>query len=172
MRFSLLLLTLGLVALGQVSPTNLYGPFEAKVDGVGAVKLSTGHRIVLAGVELPAWEEGSLAKEQARRRGLSLSTVVGRGKEALLCLQGLLGGETFLELENPERLSGYLYIRWNNQSPYTRPSFTYESLRLDQVNYLLVRRGCAWATGEGRYAPLLLKAQEEAKTDGIGVWRP
>lgn len=31
---------------------------------------------------------------------------------------------------------------------------------------------CAWATPQGKYASLFQEAQEKAKADGRGLWRP
>ncbi|WP_135256359.1 thermonuclease family protein [Thermus caldilimi] len=68
-------------------------------------------------------------------------------------------------------MRGYLYIPWQESLLLPRPLFQVGEIKLDQINLLLVLRGCAWTTGQGLYASLLLQAQEEARRERRGVWR-
>lgn len=168
------------VAVAQVVPITgaLYGPVKVKeVLPPGLVVLESGHRLVLGGLELPHWGDERYLQGQARRRSYSLGTLRGRAQEAFACVSTLNGREVYLELEEVGgNYLAYLYTPQlrSHELLLDRPLFSYvgQSPYLDNLGYIWVRQGCAWATPQGKYASLFQEAQEKAKADGRGLWRP
>ncbi|WP_243028990.1 hypothetical protein [Thermus albus] len=164
------------IALAQGFPLeNLYGPFRVKELLLpNVVVLETGHRFLLGGIELPHWARERLLENQLRQRKLPLG-LKSRAAEARLCTQGFLSREIYLELEMlPETPLVYLYVPQlqSHELILERPAFVFQGHPFDSLNYIWVRSGCAWATGQGRWAALFAEAQKAAQEERIGLWRP
>ncbi len=135
----------------------------------GLVVLESGHRLVLGGLELPHWGDERYLQGQAKRRSYSLGTLRGRVQEAFACVSTLLRKqEVYLELEEVGgNYLAYLYTPQLRSHEFLldRPLFSYagQSPYLDNLGYIWVRQGCAWATP-------FQEAQEKAKADGRGLW--
>lgn len=184
LRFGIVLAFL-LLAKAQVPlPGPLYGPLRAKeFQPPNLVVLESGHRLLLGGVEFPHWGDGRYFQAQLRRRSLDPRALAHRASESLFCV-GRTGEEVYLELEPVEGQGflAHLFVRRRESQEYLldRPVFVYQGLSpdhgrspyLDHLGLLWVRIGCAWAAPTGRYAALLREAEEAARREGRGIWRP
>uniref|UniRef100_A0A7C5REN2 TNase-like domain-containing protein n=1 Tax=Thermus caliditerrae TaxID=1330700 RepID=A0A7C5REN2_9DEIN len=175
-RFGIVLAFL-LLAKAQVPlPGPLYGPLRAKEFlPPNLVVLESGHRLLLGGVEFPHWGDGRYLQAQLRRRSLDPKAFAHRASESLLCV-GRTEEEVYLELEPVEGQGflAHLFVRQRESQEYLldRPLFAYQGFSLDHLGLLWVRTGCAWAAPTGRYAGLLREAEEAARREGRGIWRP
>jgi len=155
-----------------LSPANLQGPFRVEQAIDGDTLVVAGERVRLIGVDAPESSANDRARREAAERGLTLEAMVRMGQRATTCLRDLLGGRpVHLELDVQERdryrrVLAYLYV----EDP--KGAWGWGGRRLTQLNWALVRLGCAWVytvPPNVRWAELLLKAERAARREGRGV---
>lgn len=167
-----LFLFLLLPSVLALSPANLQGPFRVERVMDGDTLAVAGERVRLIGVDAPESSANDRARRGAAERGLALEAMVRMGQRATACLRDLLGGRpVHLELDVRERdryrrVLAYLYV----EDP--KGAWSWGGRRLTQLNWALVRLGCAWVytvPPNVRWAELLLEAERAARREGRGV---